>query len=427
MFKKNKITADVRTIKTKGKIGKMKLSVIILMSYRNIAANKVRSFLTIGGVSVGIGIITFLIALGFGVQDMVIKEIIKKNPANIIDVTNGNLENFVVLNNDVMTKIKAIDGVDKVERSVELGAKFYNNDSQADAVLDGVTKEYMGMANIRLSSGNLDFADSDPKVLITPKLAQLLGFQNPSDAIGKQIKYQVVLAKEIIDRDMKDENLDKRDVTVEGIINDDDNNNKTTAAYTMMGYLKNDYGVVAGQEGKVSAKNGANIDMVRSKIEQMGFTTGSVTDTISDINSFFNIVRTVLVVFGTIIMSISAMGMLNTLSVSLLQRTKEVGILKALGAKRKDIFKMFILEAAIISFSGGIIGFSGGYGLARLVNWTFNIIARHRGMPAAEFIQMPSYFIFAVAIFIAFLGFATGIMPAVRASKTHALDALRYE
>lgn len=64
-------------------------------------------------------------------------------------------------------------------------------------------------------------------------------------------------------------------------------------------------------------------------------------------------------------MSISAMGMLNTLSVSLLQRTKEVGILKALGAKRSDIFKMFIFEAFLISFLGGSLGLLFGYGETR--------------------------------------------------------------
>jgi len=163
------------------------------------------------------------------------------------------------------------------------------------------------------------------------------------------------------------------------------------------------------------------------QIEQLGLTTESVTDVVKDINSFFSLVRIVMIIFGTIIMSISAMGMLNTLSVSLLQRTREVGILKALGAKRKDVFKMFILEAAIISFSGGVIGLLGGYGLARLVNFIFNMLAVRRGVDPTSFVEIPYYFILALTAFIALLGFSTGIMPARRASKIHALDALHYE
>ena len=71
------------------------------------------------------------------------------------------------------------------------------------------------------------------------------------------------------------------------------------------------------------------------------------------------------------------MGMLNTLSISLLQRTKEVGILKALGAKRGDIFKMFIFEAILISVVGGLLGLASGYGLAFAVNKAFNRIISH--------------------------------------------------
>ena len=121
------------------------------------------------------------------------------------------------------------------------------------------------------------------------------------------------------------------------------------------------------------------------------------------------------------------MGMLNTLSVSLLQRTREVGILKALGAKRKDIFFMFVFEAAIISFLGGLVGFVVGYGGAILINFIFNIFASRQGLSAINFVYIPPAFRMAISLFILFLGFVTGLLPARRAALIHALDALRYE
>jgi putative ABC transport system permease protein len=126
-------------------------------------------------------------------------------------------------------------------------------------------------------------------------------------------------------------------------------------------------------------------------------------------------------------MSISVMGMLNTLSVSLLQRTKEVGILKALGARRFDVFKMFIFEAIIISFTGGILGFLGGFGLAISVNQALIYLGRKSGVEISQFVYLPYYFVAIIGGFILFLGIATGIMPAFRAAKIHALEALRYE
>lgn len=404
----------------------MQFSVITLISYRNIAANKIRSFLTIGGVGIGIGIITFLISLGFGIQEMVIREITKNNPSNVIEVSNGSLENLITLNDETMDKIKGIEGVMRIERAVNIGVKFYSNDTKIDSVLYGYTRGYMDMANIRIKEGTTDFGDTEKKVFVTPKLAQLMGFDNPSDIIGKTVQYEVIISEDIVDKNAE-KNREKEDIEVAGLINDDSNKNNSLYAITLYDYLKEDFQLTGGQAGKVEVSIQADLNSIRSRIEQSGFSTESISDTVQDVNAFFNVIKIVMVVFGTIIMSISAMGMLNTLSVSLLQRTREVGILKALGAKRADVFKMFIFEAAIISFSGGILGFSLGYGAAKGANLIFNYFAQKRGEDIVNFISVPLYFVIAIIAFVAFLGFATGIMPARRASKTHALDALRYE
>jgi len=283
------------------------------------------------------------------------------------------------------------------------------------------------MANLHLSYGNLDFEDREEMVLITPKLANLLGFNNPAEAVGQEVEYEAVVPNDLVDENVEHESPEREKITISGIVNDDANDDASIFAYTMLDHLREDFAIVAGQAGKVEIKTGADVETVRSQIEQQGLTTESVVDIVKDIDSFFSLIRIVMVIFGTIIMSISAMGMLNTLSVSLLQRTREVGILKALGAKRKDVFKMFILEAAIISFSGGAIGLAGGYGLARLINFIFNTLAVKRGIDPTSFVEIPYYFILALTGFIILLGFITGIMPASRASRTHALDALRYE
>lgn len=199
-------------------------------------------------------------------------------------------------------------------------------------------------------------------------------------------------------------------------------------AHLSYNWLHEKFGVDLAQTGKVIVNMEAtSIEEVRKNVEFLGFETESIIDIVTDINMFFWVIRIVLIVFGTIIMSISAMGMLNTLSVSLLQRTKEVGILKALGAKRIDIFRMFVFEAAIISFTGGLLGFAGGYGTAELINFVFNFVAKSRGLDPVDFIYVPGYFVLALVCFIGFLGLVTGIMPAKRAATIHALDALRYE
>jgi putative ABC transport system permease protein len=234
--------------------------------------------------------------------------------------------------------------------------------------------------------------------------------------------FDMVLSSDIVADLQKETNSERGNIKVIGIINDDQN----TFMYLPLPFLKNKFGITGAQSGKVEVDVN-KVANIRAQIEQMGFVTESVIDLVKDINSFFNIIRVAMVILGTIIMSISAMGMLNTLSVSLLQRTKEVGILKALGAKRKDVFKMFVFEAAIISFLGGSLGFLGGYGTAYAINILFNITAVRSGHATLNFVYIPYYFVVAIIVFIFFLGLATGLMPARRAARIHALDALRYE
>lgn len=402
----------------------MRLSSIVLIGYRNILANKFRSVLTIGGVAVGIGIVTFLICLGFGMQEMVIKEVTKENPIDIIDINNGNLDNFVSLNKENREKIKNINGVQDLQFELNTGGKFYYEESQTDVVVFGATREFLDLTGMKIKHGGIDHDNEDEKVIVSSRLASLLGFENNQDIIGKRVKFDLVLSNETNSQNKGENNIKDNEVEVVAVSDDADN----IVAYFFYGWMEKKFEVDLAQIGKakVDLENGS-ITEVRKNIEFLGFETESVADVIDDINLFFWIVRIVLIVFGTIIMSISAMGMLNTLSVSLLQRTREVGILKALGAKRKDIFKMFVFEAAIISFVGGTLGFLGGYGLAEMFNRIFNAVSSRRGLEAISFVSMPIYFVVALVAFIAFLGLATGIMPAKRAAKIHALDALRYE
>jgi putative ABC transport system permease protein len=419
--------AEARPFRKEEKVKHMKMSSVLLIGYRNIAINRTRSLLTIGGVSVGIGVITFLISLGFGIQAMVIREVTKNNPTDIIDISNENLENFIVLNEETVGKIKNIPEVKSVEVSADVGGKFINGESQTDAILYGVTPGYVTLSNMNIEGISTDDFTASEGIVVTPRLAAMLGFEKPQDALGKEIEYTAVVTKDIIDPNVENTTQqESQKVKIVGIINDQ---SKVDAvyAYTMFETLKNQYNITAGQRGKILIGNIEKIDLVRAQVEQLGLVTESVVDTVTDINAFFSIVRIVLIVFGTIIMSISAMGMMNTLSVSLLQRTKEVGILKALGAKRTDIFKMFIFEAILISFSGGAIGLLGGYGVAKGLNIVINFVSKRYGILAADFVLVPNMFIVAIVTFIVVLGISTGLFPARRASKIHALEALRYE
>ena len=177
----------------KYKIRKMKISSIILIGYRNIFVNKFRSFLTIGGVAVGIGVVTFLICVGFGMQKMVIDEVTKNNPENIIDVNNSSLDNFVSLNRENVDKIKSIYGVEDVAVQVSTGGKFYFQESQTDVIIFGLTDNYLKLLNVQPRYGQIEGMSREGKVVISKKLANVLGLGEGEDVIGKRVNFDIIL------------------------------------------------------------------------------------------------------------------------------------------------------------------------------------------------------------------------------------------
>lgn len=102
----------------------MLLSSVLFIGWRNMFANRMRSVSEIGGVAIGIGIITLLIALGFGVQGMVIREVTKNNPSDIVDISNKSLDNFALLDKSAIAKIQNIAGVKEVEVRASIGGNL---------------------------------------------------------------------------------------------------------------------------------------------------------------------------------------------------------------------------------------------------------------------------------------------------------------
>jgi putative ABC transport system permease protein len=406
----------------KEKHAKIKMHMIIFLGWRNLRANKTRSFLTVGGVSLGIGIITFLLCIGFGIQGMIIEEVTKNNPRNVMDINNGNLDNFVTLNNDFVSKIENIEGIKSVARQVSTGGKIEYNDSQIDAVIYGENKDYLELARTEFEEGEKEFRDDSNGVIASMQIANILGFSDPKELIGKKVKLGVVLSKEVSSSSNEETTVIGNEVEIVGITE-----SQSSIIIVPFAYLNSEFSIDSAQRGKILIEDTGDMANIELEVQQLGFLTESINEIIEDINSFFVVIRVIMIVLGVIIMSISAMGMLNTLSISLLQRTKEVGILKALGTKREDIFKMFIFEAILISVTGGLLGLLGGYGLAIVINKGFIFLAHRNGVELSNFVYIPYYFVLAIVSFILFLGLVTGLMPAQRAAKIHALDALRYE
>ena len=126
-------------------------------------------------------------------------------------------------------------------------------------------------------------------------------------------------------------------------------------------------------------------------------------------------------------LTVSAIGMFNTMTIALLERINEIGIMRSIGITRKDIKKIFLLEASIMGLFGGVSGIAIGILGGELVNIGINILAKSFGGQALDLFYSPLWFIFTVTLFSSIVGFLTGIYPSMKASKLNPLDALRYK
>jgi ABC-type antimicrobial peptide transport system permease subunit len=183
--------------------------------------------------------------------------------------------------------------------------------------------------------------------------------------------------------------------------------------------------VYIGAKVKIFAAE--NMGVIRDEIINMGFFVSALQDTIDQVKKIFSIVQIVLGLFGFVALIVSAIGMFNTMTVLLLERTNEIGIMRSIGVTRNDVRKLFMFEAMIMGFLGGLGGVLLGHLGGVLANLGINLLARSFGGQALSLFSRPFSFIIIIIIFSTIIGFITGIFPAQRAAKIKPLDALRYK
>lgn len=186
-------------------------------------------------------------------------------------------------------------------------------------------------------------------------------------------------------------------------------------------------GVENYSQVKIVAGSANNLPIIRRQIEAVGYVTSSVSDTVAQINSLFNTLRTMLALLGMMALSVAALGMFNTLTVSLMERTREVGLMKAMGMKSDEVKELFMAESLIMGLCGGICGLLLGFLLGKVLGLILSVFAIFKGMGFIDVSYIPVLFVALIVILSLLIGILTGIYPAKRATKISALNALRYE
>lgn len=448
---------------------------LIEISVRNMAQKRTRAMVTIGGMGIGIASIVFLVSIGYGLQQVVVSRVARLEEMRQMDVI-PQVRGAVVLDEKSLDSMKNISGVHEVLPLIAAVGRVAFNASASDVVVYGVTTEYLATSAVKPIAGVV-FQNEDiamPPLTATPTPTQVSGKQIPaitqvidkdsewvtldgedqtsenivtvpisgaapkeavvnraflsilgmseSDAIGKEFEVTFVIVGALSPSGVDKLQSAPAKYKIVGVTPD----TNSPVLYVPFVHLRS-LGVQQFSQAKMVVSNEQSMLATRKQVEAMGFRTQSVVDTVTQINSLFASLRLLLLMLGMVALGVAALGMFNTLTVSLLERTREVGLLKAMGMKSSEIQELFFTESIIMGVSGGFIGLTIGFLAGKLVGLILSLITISKGAGFIDISYIPLTFVLVIVFISLAVGILTGMYPARRATKISALNALRYE
>ena len=416
----------------------MKFFESLTIALRSLFSNKMRSVLTMLGIIIGVGAVIAIMAGGRGMESAVTStledlgtDVLYVQPTNPDAPGGAGMApgyagaNLTLGDSDAIARIPGVLGVAPVnENFVEI---TYGSET-LNSVIEGTTAEFQVMFNYEMASGQFiterNVASRDNVVVLGSKSAELLF--GDEDPVGQRVKIN-----------------DKR-FTVIGVL--------AAKGGSMMGFSMDELVVVpittyqarlftqrtpsgedAVQSIGVLVADPEQMENVRYDIEttlikrhridegdKNDFAIVSMDQMIGIFSQITGVVSIFLAAIASIGLLVASIGIMNIMLVSVTERTREIGIRKAVGAKRRDILLQFLIEAAALSLVGGAAGIVFGW----LLSLGISFIATFAGFPL-EATLSPVHIGIAVGVSLV-IGLASGIYPAMRAARLNPIDALHY-
>ncbi|MEI7792562.1 MAG: ATP-binding cassette domain-containing protein [Candidatus Berkelbacteria bacterium] len=379
-----------------------------------------RTFLTTLGVSLGVGSIVTLVSLGMGLQQITTKQLASLDTLVTINVS-ANENSAKPLDDTAVDKLKNVANVSLVSPSMSYPVKSTYDNSTASLLLTGVDQEALSFESVVVKNGKA-FAASD-EVVISSAAAKNFDIKDPSSAIGKTIDLEFYVFTADGTNGLKTKKVNTT-AKISGISSDD----LIAAIYMPLSELKTISEQTKYNSIKVKVSDRKNVAAARNEIEAMGFSTTSVVDLIKQVDKIFYVTQIILGVIGGVALIVALISIVNIMTISLLERTHEVGTLKAIGATNKDIRRIFEYEVAFFGIAGGVTGVAGAWGFGILINYVIHLllVSTNTGNYMNVFVT-PAPFAIEMIILTLLVSMMAGWYPAKRASKLSPLEALRYE
>jgi putative ABC transport system permease protein len=177
----------------------------------------------------------------------------------------------------------------------------------------------------------------------------------------------------------------------------------------------------------VRAKSPNNVEALEVSIKNMGFGVFSLLDASKSLRIFFSVFDLLLGIFGSLALAVATLGIINTLVMAILERRREIGVLKALGASDRDIKQLFFVEAGVMGLLGGFLGLGLGWLIGRTLNFATAVYLHRQNLPGVDIFSLSWWLILFAIGFAVLVSLGAGLYPASRAARLDPVEALRYE
>ncbi|CAI9393148.1 MULTISPECIES: ABC transporter permease [Bacillaceae] len=392
----------------------MRLGQAIKISFKNITMNKLRAVLTMLGIIIGVAAVIALTSLGMGASNSVSDEISGLGTTTVSVNLSGNSSDEEVVDFDELMSFEEYDEVKAVSPTVTTSSTLKNGTTSSSGVtVTGVTTSYETVQDITVQSGrnvmDIDLDNRNKVVVLGYNVAtELFGFTNPVDQTvqidGTTYKVIGVLAE-------KGEELT-------GSVDDSVLIPFTTAQRFI--------GQTYVTSATVLMTDEDSVEMGMAKMKQKLYNQFDGDETLYSVrnqssvsealDSVSNTMTLLLAGIASISLIVGGIGIMNIMLVSVTERTREIGIRKAIGARKKDIMLQFLIEAIVLSALGGILGAAIGIGSAEILSSTLDMTS-----------QITWWVVGGSVSFSVLIGVIFGIFPANKASNLSPLEALRYQ
>lgn len=396
----------------------MSFKYLIKLSIRSFVRRPARTFLTVLAMGVGISAILIFVSLGYGLQKTMLEQITTEESLLSLDVSSPDLE-VLPLDNKMISQITKVENVEEIAPLAILPGEITLENLISNTNLNICSSPYLKLGGIVPEYGRI--FERENEIVVSSALVKAFGFTE-KEILNKKAKIKIFLSKKTEKEEETEVKPLENEFLVSGVVMDD----------TMV-YLYLPFEVVKSieisnfNELKVKVKDSQSIKGASEKLTEMGFLVSSLSETVEEANKVFMAIQITLSVFGIVALLVAAIGMANTMTVTLLERTNEIGIMKAIGASDKDIRNTFLFESALIAVSGGLTGIFLNFLLSEILNRGFNMLAKGLGGQSVTLFYTPLWFLILIIIFSVIVGLISGFFPAKKAAKMDSLEALRYK